>query len=71
MKDWKPFYDDCDRCGGSDVQVFTDAKEDGYAFDGDNAKCLECGLLGGVCIDGEENGNGDSSAHIDWNEYVD
>lgn len=69
MKDWKPFYDECTRCGSSDVYVLTDAVEDGYAYDGDDAKCGECELLGNVAIDGEENENGDSSAHIDWNDY--
>lgn len=69
MKNWKIFYDECARCGSSDVSVLTDAKEDGYAYDGDDAICNECGLLGGVCIDGEENESGDNSAHIDWNDY--
>ena len=71
MKNWKPFYDECARCGSSDMLVFTDAEQDGYAYDGDDAKCNECELLGSVIIDCEENDNGDNSAHIDWNDYED
>lgn len=67
MKDWKEFNDECTRCGTSPVDVYTDAKEDGYAYDGDDAKCPDCGLLGSVCVDGEE--EGESTAHIDWNDY--
>jgi hypothetical protein len=69
MKDWKPFNDECTRCGGSDVRVLTDATQDGYAYDGDDAECLECGLLGSVCIDGDENDNGEATAHVSWDDY--
>lgn len=68
MKKWKSFNDECINCGGGDIRVLTDAKEDGYAYDGDNAECLECGQLGSVCIDGDEDDNGNCTAHISWNE---
>lgn len=66
MKDWKPFEDECASCGGSDIRVLTDAKE-GYAYDGDDVECLECGLKGGICVDDEDE-NGDCTARVDWNE---
>ena len=69
MKEWKFFDDECNRCGGSDIRVLTDAKEDNYAYDGDDAECLECGLLGCVSIDGDEDDNGNATARISWNDF--
>jgi hypothetical protein len=67
MKNWKPFNDECTRCG-TQPEVFTSAKGE-YVYDGDNVECFECGLMGSICVD--ENDNGDNSAHIDWNDYED
>lgn len=64
MFNWKPFYDECARCGTSPVHVFTRCKTAGQAMDGDGAKCPECGLEGGVIVY-EDNGN----ASVTWNDY--
>lgn len=67
MKHWKDFTDECPRCGNT-ASVFTSAKGE-YVYDGDNAECFECGLLGSVCVD--ENYDGEGEARIDWNDYDD
>lgn len=67
MKNWKPFNDDCPRCGNG-AEVFTDAKGD-YVYDGDNVECFECGLLG--CINVDENDEGIAVADVSWNDYED
>jgi len=69
MKNRNTFNDECTRCGGGDIRVLTDTKEDGYAHDGDEAECLECGLKGMVCVDGDENGEGECTSHISWDDY--
>lgn len=71
MKKWQDFNDECTRCGSSDVHVLTDATKEGYAYDGDDAECIECGLKGSVCIDRDENENGEATAHISWDDYED
>jgi len=53
MKKWKHFNDECPRCG-NEAEVFTSATGDGYAYDGDNAECFECGLLGSVSVDEDD-----------------
>ena len=63
-KEWKIFGDECPRCG-NEAEVFTDCKEEGSAYDGDDARCCECGLTGGVNV-GNEDDNGDCSAYVDW-----
>lgn len=69
MKEWKLFNDECTRCGNV-AEVFTDADQEGYAYDGDDARCVECGLLGNVSV-GDEKEDGDCIAYIDWNDYED
>ena len=45
-KIWKPWPDQCDNCG-SDTEIFTEESlEDGYAYDGDEVRCVECGAVG-------------------------
>lgn len=68
MKQWKDINDECPRCGNT-ASVLTSAKGDGYVNDGDNAECFECGLLGSVCVD--ENDDGEGEARVDWNDYDD
>ena len=54
MAEWKDInFDDCPECGGS-IQVFTDAV-DGYCYDGDPARCMDCGFKSGMSVD--ESGN--------------
>lgn len=66
MKQWKTFNGECTRCGNNPVDVFSSAKED-YAYDGDNAECFECGLLGSVSVD--EDDDGICISDIIWNDY--
>jgi len=68
MKTWKPFEDECDRCGCSPVDILTSA-DNGFAYDGDSAQCFECGLCG--CISCDENDNGDGIAWVVWDDYED
>ena len=69
MKDWKSFEDECERCGGSDIRVLTSAKEDNYAYDGDDVECLECGHKGCISINGDEDDNGNCTASVSWDDY--
>ena len=60
--DWP--YDDCERCGGA-PQVLTAAKQEPgtvWVGDGDEAKCLECGLTGAISCDAE------TAPWIQWEE---
>lgn len=65
--EWKPFNDECPRCGNQ-PEVFTSAKGD-YVYDCDNVECFECGLLGCINIDEDDDGNG--IARVVWNDYED
>ncbi len=45
-KKWKYHPDQCDRCG-SDSEIYTDAElEEGYGYDSDPMRCVECGAVG-------------------------
>lgn len=68
MKNWKPFNDECPRCGNNPVDVFTSAKED-YVYDGDRVECSECSLQG--CITCDENDDGIGIAYTVWDDYED
>ena len=48
---WQPFDDDCPYCG-EEAEVLTEADE-GYAYDGDTARCCDCHCLGVVWVDEE------------------
>ena len=67
MKNWKPFNDDCPKCG-EQPEVFTDAKGE-YVYDGDNVECFGCGTLGCIVVD--ENDEGIADAYVSWNDYED
>lgn len=66
-KEWKAFNDECQRCG-CQPEVFTSAKGE-YVYDGDNVECFNCGLLGGISVD--ENDEGHGVASVIWNDYED
>jgi hypothetical protein len=53
-------HDQCDNCGGL-AEIQTKATK-GYAYDGDEARCTECGMPGGICCDSE------SPAVIMWHD---
>jgi len=62
--DWVTWsHDQCDNCGGL-AEIRTTAEE-GYAYDGDEARCTECGMPGGICCDSE------SPAVIMWHDEPD
>jgi C4-type Zn-finger protein len=43
MKIWKEYpHEECPVCG-DDLEVFTDSKEEGAYFDGDDVTCYNCG----------------------------
>lgn len=56
-KQWRPFEADCLHCGGG-AEVFTESDQGNTAYDGDPARCSECGCPGVVVVD----------IHIDPNE---
>jgi transcription elongation factor Elf1 len=62
MKYWKhiDWSDECPKCG-SGVSVLTDCQVDNEAYDGDEARCEECGLAGWVSIV--------DTAYINWKDW--
>ncbi|WP_407431276.1 hypothetical protein [Arcticibacter sp.] len=68
-KKWKLFGDECPICG-SEAEVFTDSKDDGFAYDDDDDRCVECGLEGNVII-GDEDDNGGCPAYVSWSDFDD
>lgn len=67
MKKWKQYNDECPKCGNM-PEVLTSASGE-YVYDGDNVECFECGLLG--CINVDENDDGIGQATVTWNDYED
>lgn len=63
MTEWRPFNDDCHHCGGG-AEVLTGTGRDNWAYDGDTARCDECGCPGVVKVSGYE----DEPATIDWHD---
>lgn len=67
---WQPWEGTCDECGG-EVEVHTSTGKPNCAYDGDKARCKECGLTGSVLVygDGDElNDAGEDAARIQWND---
>ena len=62
---WKPFEDQCIHCG-CDAEVYTSLTEPGMAYDGDCARCTECGCPGIVRADGDE-----EPACVQWHDVDD
>jgi len=50
---WNPVHDECQSCGAQ-AEIWTqDDQPDGYGYDGDIARCPECGETGWFsCDDG-------------------
>jgi hypothetical protein len=61
--EWRPFNDFCLHCG-DDAEVFTSTGRDNWAYDGDKARCVECGCPGVVDISGPD----DEQASIRWHD---
>lgn len=53
--------DECQECGGHDLEVDTDAPE-GMVTDGDPVRCRECGLTGQIDCDSE------TPPYVNWHE---
>lgn len=56
-------WGECPRCGDS-IEVETTVS-DGLVYDGDRARCADCGLHGCASVDE------DLRASIDWEEFDD
>ena len=54
-------FDSCPNCG-NDAEILTDCEVSGFYWDGDSAKCCECGTKGVFSCDGENNG------YINWDD---
>ncbi len=61
MKEWRYYPDFCDNCG-DDLEVLTESEVEGFVFDGDSVRCVECGATGymNVCDDDD--------VRIEWHE---
>lgn len=62
---WRPFADYCLHCGG-DAEAFTTSGNDNWAYDGDTARCTDCGCPGIVSI--QEAGEDHCDNGIDWHD---
>lgn len=60
-KPWRPFEAECLHCG-SPAEVLTTSGQDNLAYDGDLARCTECGCPGMVVVDG------DTAGDIRWHD---
>ena len=67
-KGWKPFDYDCLHCGGQ-AEVLTDSTVDGLVYDGDDARCSECGCYGVVQI--SDDADEANVAWINWHDEPD
>ena len=54
MKTWKDIsFDECPECGSS-LEGETDAKEEGWFFDGDPVRCTECKYTSSISVNDDE-----------------
>ena len=64
-KVWRSHPDQCDHCG-SDSEIFTnEGLDDGWGFDGDSMRCVECGCPGQWNVFDED------SAYASWHDEPD
>ena len=61
MKQWQHFPDSCDYCG-NDLKVFTESDQEGFVFDGDDIRCVECSATGYIDVRDEDDGR------IEWRD---
>ena len=61
--EWRSFEACCAHCG-SGAEVYTTTGKDNWAYDGDEARCTDCGCPGFVNVSGYE----DEPATIDWHD---
>jgi hypothetical protein len=48
-------FGECPNCG-DDAEILTDCNVDGEFYDGDEARCCQCGAIGQFSCDGEDTG---------------
>jgi hypothetical protein len=65
QKKWQKFNDECLHCGG-EAEVLTDTGKDNLAYDGDEARCTDCGCSGYVVVYADE-----EEAYISWHDDPD
>ncbi len=63
--EWRQFSGDCIFCG-DEAEVLTNAGQDNFAYDGDEARCVSCRCPGSVIVPGD-----DDSAYIVWHDEPD
>lgn len=61
---WRHYPDSCNDCG-NDMEIFTESGEEGFAFEADPVRCVECGAKGIISIFGDGD---DCSVEIQWVE---
>ncbi len=62
MKTWRTFPASCQHCGG-DSEILTDPSlEEGYGYDSDELRCVECGCPGQWMVYDEDD------CYADWHE---
>jgi hypothetical protein len=54
-------FAECPNCG-DDAEILTDSDVDGEFYDGDEARCCQCGAIGQFSCDGEDTG------YISWED---
>jgi hypothetical protein len=54
-------FAECPNCG-DDAEILTDCNVDGEFYDGDEARCCQCGAIGQFSCDGEDTG------YISWED---
>lgn len=65
MSEWKYYPDFCQDCG-NDLEVYTESDEEGFVYDNDPVRCVECGATGIMEIWGDD---GDD-VRIQWHESM-
>jgi len=64
-KQWKYFPgQNCPKCG-SDPEVLTKSKVNGYVYDEEEVRCAECGHTGIISVEDSE------CADVIWDDYED
>ena len=61
MSSWRYYPDACHECG-DDLEVFTESEQEGFVFDNDLIRCVECGATGIIEV------WDDDDAGIQWHE---
>lgn len=62
-KIWRYYPSDESDCCGSSVEIFTEEEnEEGYGYDQDEVKCVECGALGQLVVIAED------EVYLSWDE---